>query len=275
MNRLPKTYTDLVDAKGLSSRVLLDGAMQQRLGARLAEHPEGAISLFADYPKAARALGPWLMTEERAATLGINGSARGVNWLASDRTIVEIEAHLLLWMRGPDRHSHNWHRLADGRALNALFSVWTVTQQHAFSQPWRAWCYADRNGAGRLLSLSHTFVSQTPVSPALDPAQQLALNRATLADALIHELKPSTALHASVKSCREKRHASVDAVLTRAMAAGYAELKDLGALTAWALRTGAHAPEQMAGLTAVQQQLSGSALLEALESQADSAEVGV
>jgi hypothetical protein len=273
MNRLPNTYTDLVEANGLSSLVLIDGAMQQRLGARLAEHPEGAMSLFADYPKAARALGPWLMSQARAAALGIDGSARGVNWLASDWPMAEVEAHLLLWMRGQDRHSRNWHRLADGRALNALLSVWTVTQRHAFSKPWQAWCYADRNGAGRLLSLSHTFEILTPVSPALDPAQQLALNQATLADALIHELKALTVLHASVKGCRETRHASVDAVLTQAMAAGYADLKDLGALTAWALRTGTDAPERMAALTATQRQLSGSALLEALEGKTDSVEV--
>ncbi|MDE1198939.1 MAG: DUF4123 domain-containing protein [Pseudomonas sp.] len=274
MNRLPKPYTHLVEANGLSSLVLLDGAMQQRLGTRLAEQPEGAISLFANYPKAARALGPWLMSEARAASLGIDGCARGINWLASEWSMADVEAHLLLWMRGQDSASRRWQRLADGRALNALFSVWTVAQRHAFSHPWRAWCYADRNGAGHLLTLAHQFEILTPVSTDLGPEQQSALMRATLADALIHELKTLTALHSSLKGCREKRHAAVDAVLAQAMAAGYADMTDLSALTAWALRTGTDAPTRVAELPALQQQLSGSELLDALDGEAGDAEVG-
>lgn len=264
MNALPKSYAALVEAKVLSSVILLDGAMQQRWGEQLARDPDGAVSLFADYSRAAQALGPWLMTPARAARLGIDGCARGVNWLASALSMDEVREHLLLWMRGPDRTTRTWQRLADGRALTALMSVWGHSQRTAFCQPWQAWCYGDRNGMGRLLALPDKMEMLTPVSTALDAAQQQRVRLATAADRLIHELKTTVALHASIKGCRETRHATVQAVLTQAAAAGYAVENDLGQFVVWALRTGATAAQRCAGLAAVEQRLTGSALAEAL-----------
>ena len=264
MNALPKSYTALVEAKALSSVILLDGAMQQRLGERLARDPDGAVSLFADYSRAAQSLGPWLMIPERAATLGIDGCARGVNWLASALPMDAVREHLLHWMRGPDPTARTWQRLADGRALTALMSVWGHSQRTAFCQPWQAWCYADRNGMGRLLALPDKMEMLTPVSTALDAAQQQCLRLATAADRRIHELKTTVALHASIKGCRETRHATVQGVLSQAAAAGYAVENDLGQFVVWALRTGATAAQRCAGLAAVEQRLTGSALAKAL-----------
>lgn len=264
MNALPRSYTALVEAKALNSVILLDGAMQQRLGEQLARDPDGAVSLFVDYSRAAQALGPWLMTPERAARLGIDGCARGVNWVASALPLDEVREHLLHWMRSPDPTARAWLRLADGRALTALMGVWRHSQRTAFCQPWHAWCYADRNGMGRLLALPDKMEMLTPVSTALDAAQQQRVRLATAADRLIHELKTTVALHASIKGCRETRHATVQAVLTQAAAAGYAVENDFGQFVVWALRTGATAAQRCAGLAAVEQRLTGSALAKAL-----------
>ncbi|HEX8588775.1 DUF4123 domain-containing protein [Pseudomonas sp.] len=264
MNALPRSYTALVEAKALNSVILLDGAMQQRLGERLARDPDGAVSLFADYSRAAQSLGPWLMIPERAATLGIDGCARGVNWLASALPMDAVREHLLHWMRSPDPTVRAWLRLADGRALTALMGVWRHSQRTAFCQPWQAWCFGDRNGMGRLLALPDKLEILTPVSTALDAAQQQRVHLATTADRLIHELKTTVALHASIKGCRETRHATVQGVLSQAAAAGYAVENDLGQFVVWALRTGATAAQRCAGLTAVELQLTGAALAKSL-----------
>lgn len=264
MNALPKSYTALVEARALSSVILLDGAMQQRFGEQLARDPDGAVSLFADYSRAAQALGPWLMTPERAARLGIDGCARGVNWLASALPMDAVREHLLRWMRDPDPTARTWQRLADGRALTALMSVWGHSQRTAFCQPWQAWCYGDRNGTGRLLALPDKMEMLTPVSTVLDPARQHRLRLAMAADRLIHELKTTVALHASLKPCRETRHATVQAVLTQAAAAGYGIEDDLGHFVMWALLTGSTAEQRYTQLAAVELRLTGAALAKAL-----------
>ncbi|WP_268796527.1 DUF4123 domain-containing protein [Pseudomonas huanghezhanensis] len=269
MNALPQSWHALNGQCTAAPLVLLDGAMQQRLGETLANSPETALSLFALHSRAAQALGPWLMTQAHAVSLGVNGSARGINWLACDMPLPDVRDHLLTWMRGSDPESRQWLRLADGRALSALMNVWTDTQRQAFCQPWRAWCYADRDGRPKLLELPVKRDIPDNVSTTLDAAQDQALALATLADALLHELKRTTILHASLKGDLERRHGLAQNVIDQAMAAGYQTQAELSRWLHWALRRGVKAPELMPGLIGPEQNLHGDALWAALERDAD------
>jgi hypothetical protein len=273
MNALPQAWHALIQQHAAAPLVLIDGALQQPFGQALARDADGALSLFAQYSNAAQALGPWLMTEARAASLGITGCAHGVNWIATTRPLQQVLTHLLLWMRGPDPASRTWKRLADARALNAMIGVWTGTQREAFCQPWLAWCYADRNGSGRLLDLPLKRELLTPVSTVINAAQKQQLDADTAADRLIQELKAITPLHASMKGCREQRHAVIHAVIKHARNAGYEDEDNLVSFVAWALRTGIGAPDQFIHLSAVKQRLSGEALWYALDKEADACEI--
>lgn len=265
MNTLPEAWHLCVEKNNSAPFILLDGAIQHQIGAKLARDAGGAYSFFANESAAAQALGPWLMTAQRAAALGIDGSARGVNWIDSSVSFAHTREHLLLWMRGPDPASREWLRLADGRSLQALSTVWSAAQWQAFCRPWRAWCYANRDGNSLLLSLPAKPDFDASPLTLLDAGQESALTLACLPDQLLHELKGHITPHASLKRSREQRHAIAQAIVGQARALGYETEHDLRQLIAWALRKGVTAPECMSDVSAVQQALRGEALSLALD----------
>ncbi|WP_411852086.1 DUF4123 domain-containing protein [Stenotrophomonas sp. LGBM10] len=271
MNPLPPACHALVVNPSLHAYVLIDGAAQRHIARRLARHAPQAIALFADLSTAAQSMGPWLLPANDAGAHGIDGSAPGVNWLASEASADEIADHLRDWMREGDRNSPHYTRLGDGRVLRAAMDVWTPAQRAAFCAPWRGWWLADRDGRAMALDLP------APSSPApgdagrpgWSDAQHHAMRQHGLADALIQPLKGVIRLAPSLRG-REARHALAAHTLTLAVAQGYTDATDQSSWIAWALQRG-HCSDGISAHPAHAQGLRGEALWVALTGDAEAA----
>ncbi len=264
MNPLPPQWRDCSAQPGIEPLVLVDGAMQRDVGARLAGHAGDAVSLFSDLPEAAQALGPWLMRLAHAASLGLDGSGPGVNWLASRWTVPETLAHLRHWLRDGDAFGMHYTRLADGRVLRAAMQVWRPAQLVAFSLPWAGWWLADRDGRALRLAIPPLPVVNAgeAASPGWDEDQATALAELELADALLQSLKSMLRSTAST-ACREARHNMATALIAAARQQGYVEPTDLASWIAWGMRRGEGA-EALRGHPVHAQELRGTALWMAL-----------
>lgn len=272
MNPLPPACHALVVNPSLHAYVLIDGAAQRDLAGRLARCAPQAIALFADLSADAQSMGPWLLPASDAGAHGIDGSAPGVNWLASRAPADEIADHLRYWMREGDRASLHYTRLGDGRVLRAAMDVWTPAQRAAFCAPWRGWWLADRDGRAMALDLPAASSPLAPGDagrPGWSDAQHHAMRQHGLADALLQPLKgvirPAATLHG-----REARHALAAHTLALAVAHGYTEAIDQSSWIAWALQRG-HCSGGITTHPVHAQGLRGEALWEALTSDADAA----
>ena len=248
--------------------VMVDTAMQHELGQALAENPAGALSLLpAELPADGQALGAWLLAEEQAKALGIDGSARGVNWIISKLVLKEAAEHLRRWvlMPLPDETPRGYVCIADGRSLSALLTVWNENQRAAFFSPWHAWCYADRDGKGVLVDIplqAQAHLSKA-ADPQLDEVQYRRLLEASVADQLLHELKAYVQPHASLSS-RQMRYLMAAAVIDRAKSEGYLQPQDWMTLIGWCLRVGVPEYKALFNQAALRESLQGSELWDAL-----------
>lgn len=248
---------------GAYELVLVDTALQHELGRKLSQRPGGALSLLPDVEIEAQALGAWLLDAAEARGHGIDGAARGVNWLLSRVPLLQAHAHLQPWVVGPlpDGTQRGYLRLADGRSLRSLMQVWTSAQRNAFCAPWHSWCYADRDGLGELLDLPASDSAQdATISPGLTEAQYRQLNDASVPDQLLHELKGHVTPHAATLASRERCHQMATALLEYARSIGYDGIEDQKTLLAWALRAGTEECRFLARQPAVQQRLTGQML---------------
>ena len=264
MNPLPSRWHDCSKQPGIEPLVLVDGAMQRDIGTRLARSAGDAASLFSDLPEAAQALGPWLMLPAQAASLGLDGSGPGVNWLASLRTFQETFMHLRHWLRDGNAAGMQYTRLADGRVLRAAVQVWRPAQLVAFSLPWAGWWLADRDGRALQLEIPTVPVvaAGEDASPGWDADQTEALAELGLADTLLQSLKPT--LRAATSSTRrEARHALATALIAAARQQGYVEPSDLASWITWGVRSGEDA-EALRAHPVHAQELRGEALWMAL-----------
>ncbi|AWH38442.1 hypothetical protein C1929_17545 [Stenotrophomonas sp. ZAC14D1_NAIMI4_6] len=237
MNPLPPRWNDCSTQPGIEPLVLVDGAMQRDVGARLADRAGDAVSLFSDLPGAAQALGPWLMSPAHAVSLGLDGSGPGMNWLASRCTFGETLVHLRHWLRDGDAAGMQYTRLADGRVLRAAIQVWRPAQLVAFSTPWAGWWLSDRDGRAMPLAIPplHAMAAVGDASPGWDADQTAALAESGLADALLQSLKPTLRSMPSATS-REARHALATTLIAAARQHGYVEPSDLASWVAWGMR---------------------------------------
>ncbi|MDR0183167.1 DUF4123 domain-containing protein [Lysobacter arvi] len=264
MNRLPERWHQLrTAAPGVHVLVLVDTALQHELGQKLSQRPGAALSLLPDVEAEAQALGVWLLEADEAHAHGIDGSARGVNWLLSRIPMSQAHAHLQPWVVTPlpDGTPRGYLRLADGRVLRALLKVWSPAQRSAFCAPWQAWCYADRDGAGVLLDLPAPHPMQdATVSPELSQAQYQRLLEASVPDQLLHALKGAVTPHAATLASRERRHQVAASLIEYARSIGYEEVDDQTTLLAWVLRAGTEECRFLGRQVAVQQRMKGEAL---------------
>lgn len=239
MNPLPSQWHHYSEQPGIEPLVLVDGALQRDIGARLARCAGGAVSLFSDLPEAAQALGPWLMSPDQAASMGLDGSGPGMNWLASRWTFEDTLTHLRHWLRDGDAVGMHYTRLADGRVLRAAVQVWRPAQLVAFSSPWAGWWLADRDGRALRLTVPPlpAAAADEDASPGWDADQAAALVELELADALLQSLKPTLRSMASATS-REARHALATSLISAARQQGYVEPTDLASWIAWGMLCG-------------------------------------
>lgn len=263
--------------------VLLDGAIRVKLGARLATDSMSALSFFPDESAQVQAVGPWLISEDRALALGIDGCERGVNWLLSTLTFEQTYEHLMTWMRGPDPDAREWSRLADARALLAFSKVWTAPQWEAFCLPWLEWCYANRSGVGQLLTLpqkpavpivSNPYNRPAPPAPVLPipltAEQEKALTLATLVDQVVHALRATIVWSKGLKGGREYLHSILQNNLNYAVSQGYECERDLTAIISWAMRKPLSA-RGIREIQAIEMKLTGEELTRALEQEIENA----
>ncbi len=265
MNALPDDCAAELARPGTVPCVLLDGAMQLAVGECLAKRPGEALSLFDDLPKAAQALGPWLIPRPQALAVGVDGSARGVNWLSSRLPLESCAYHLRCWLRDGDPTGLQYTRLADGRVLCAAAEVWSAQQFSAFLAPFAGWWLADRDGCGRRLVRPP---SQRDAEPAAGPGpgwtadQHLALAQIMAVDQLLHALKgrvrPCSALH-----LREQRYRIARQMQQLAIAHGYEDDADQLCWIASALVSGV-CPETLQTHPAHARGLRGDALWQEL-----------
>jgi hypothetical protein len=272
MNPLPPACHALVVNPSLHAYVLIDGAVQRGLAGRLARGAPQAIALFADLSADAQSMGPWLLPARDAGAHGIDGSAPGVNWLASEAAADAIAEHLCYWMRDGDRSGLHYTRLGDGRVLRAAMDVWTPDQRAAFCAPWRGWWLADRDGRAMALDLPAASPPRAPADagrPGWSVTQHHAMRQHGLADALIQPLKGVIRLAPTLRG-REARHALAAHTLALAVAQGYTDATDQSSWIAWALQRG-HCSGGIAAHPVHAQGLRGAALWEALTGDADAA----
>ena len=264
MNPLPESWhRQRAAAPDTHELLLIDTALQHELGQKLSQAPGGALSLLPAVEAEAQALGAWLLEAEEAREHGVDGVARGVNWLASRIPLTEAHAHLQPWVVGPlpDGIPRGYLRLADSRTLRALMTVWSLAQRRTFCAPWLAWCYADRDGKGALLDLpaSDAVLPADTVSSELNPTQYQQLLDASVPDQLLHGLKGRTKPHTTLAS-RERRYQLAVSLLEYARSIGYEEADDQATLLAWALRAGTEDCRFLGQQLAVQQRTKGEAL---------------
>jgi len=283
MNPFPDNWKAAVRAHNKMPIVLLDGAIRVKLGARLAKDSMGALSFFPDESAQVQAVGPWLVSEDRALALGIDGCERGVNWLLSALTFEQTYEHLLTWMRGPDPDAREWSRLADARALLAFAKVWTAPQWEAFCLPWLEWCYANRSGVGHWLTLpkkppvpivSNPYNRPAPPDPVLPipltAEQEKALSLATLVDQTVHALRATIVWNQDLRRGREYSHRILQENLDYAVGQGYECERDLTAIISWAMRR----PSLTLGIRdvqAIEKKLTGEELALALDQEIENA----
>ncbi|WP_181902796.1 DUF4123 domain-containing protein [Lysobacter soli] len=264
MNPLPDEWARLrAAAPQAHELVFIDGAVQHELGGKLAEDASGALSLFVGLEPEAQALGPWLMSSDTARGVGIDGAARGVNWLLGRVDLTAAHAHLVPWIVAPlpDGAPRGYVRVADGRTLRALVSIWHAEQRTAFFQPWHAWCCGDRDGRAVLLNLPQ-MKNEDAVAwgdPALSPAQFGQLCEASVPDQLLHQAKGLVVPHVTLSS-RERRHEAADTLVEYARSIGYDDLDDQFTLLQWVLKVGTEECRQLGVHTAIVQRLRGAAL---------------
>ncbi|HFK2921138.1 TPA: DUF4123 domain-containing protein [Stenotrophomonas maltophilia] len=264
MNPLPSQWHHCCQQPGIEPLVLVDGAVQRDIGARLTRRAGDAVSLFSDLPEAAQALGPWLMRPAQAASMGLDGSGPGMNWLASRWAFEDTLTHLRHWLRDGDAFGMRYTRLADGRVLRAAMQVWRPAQSVAFSLPWAAWWLADRDGRAQRLTIPPlpAVPADEDASPGWNTDQATALAELELADALLQSLKPTLRSTASATS-REARHALATELIAAARKQGYVEPTDLASWIAWGIRRGEDA-EALRAHPVHAQELRGAALWMAL-----------
>lgn len=236
MNPLPEHWRGPTCNK-VHDYVLLDGAMQHAMGRKLAERPGTGRSLLFEHSAAAQALGIWLIPADLAKALDIDGVARGVNWIASSLAIGELFTHLLPWVRGKNAAAGDYLRLADGRALRALWRVWTLEQRASLCAPLTAWWLADRDG--KVICLDLPVLAHGPIATSsdLDHEQSAALLEAGVPDQLMYQLKGTVHFHPSLPSWEARHHAAAK-VCAEARLIGYQAPGDFAALVAWALTVG-------------------------------------
>ena len=265
MNSLPEAWHKLLDSRPLHASVLVDGAMLRNVGAHLARAPGTAISLFADLPTEAQALGPWLLPTAEAMEHGVDGTRPGVNWLASTATLLDNAEHLRRWMRDGDPNGMHYTRLADGRVLRAAMTVWSPAQQAAFCAPWLGWWLADRDGRALPLALPDPMAlhDQVAVVPGWTPAQHDALARLTLTDRLLQPIEPHLRF-APALTTHEARHDVAAKMLALTAQHGYQDSPEQSAWIAWALREGQCPDDGLDTHPVHALQLCGDALWEAL-----------
>jgi hypothetical protein len=271
MNPLPASWQpQLAATPGAHVLVLVDTALQHELGQKLSQSPGGGVSLLPDLEAEAQALGPWLLDAEEARKRGIDGIARGVNWLLSSVPLSKAQTHLQPWTVGPlpDGTPRAYLRIADSRTLRALMTVWAPAQRRAFCAPWHAWCYADRDGQGVLLDLPVPATAQAvhTVSPELDKAQYRQLLDASLPDQLLQGLKGRVTPHRTLAS-RERRYHMATTLIEYARSIGYEDLGDQRTLLAWALRAGDEACRSLGQQPAVRHRLTGEKLWSELDEE--------
>lgn len=237
MNPLPGACQAALALEAVTPCVLIDGALQRALGARLAQAPATAISLFDDLPVGAQALGPWLLPMPLALAEGVDGSGPGVNWLASYLPMQQCAQHLRCWMRDGDPHGVRYTRLADGRVLRAAMVTWTPAQRATFCTPLRGWWLADRDGKPIALDLPAAHSTQPTAAPGWSDAQRQALEQHGTVDQLLQPLKGRVRNATSLRS-REVRHAVATQMQQLAAAQGYVDAADQVSWIAWVLAVG-------------------------------------
>ncbi|HEY0661051.1 MAG TPA: DUF4123 domain-containing protein [Lysobacter sp.] len=265
MNPLPERWhQQRAAAPGAHALVLVDTALQHELGQKLSQRRGGALSLLPDLESEAQALGVWLLEADEAHAHGIDGAARGVNWLLSRIAISRAHAHLQSWVVAPlpDGTPRGYLRLADGRVLRTLLEVWSPAQRSAFSAPWQAWCFANRDGEGVVLDPSEPnhMLADEAVSSELTQLQYQQLLDASVPDQLLHGLKGRVTPHAATLASRESRHQMAASLIDYARSIGYDEVEDQATLLAWALRAGTEKCALLGRQMAVQQRVKGKAL---------------
>lgn len=269
MNPLPPDWLDHVAARpDANAFVLVDTAMQHELGAKLVRAPGDALPLSPDLPGNAAALSAWIMPAETALSHGVDGSARGVNWISTTSLLADARDRLRRWAFTPlpDGAQRGYLRIADGRVLPALMQVWTPPQRAAFLAPWLAWCHADRDGRGVMLSIEHDASDEPKgVSPHLGERQYQRLLDESIPDQLLHALKSVVQPHPSLAS-RHSRYCVAASLVDKANEFGITDPQDWMALIAWSLQAGYPALQQVFVQPAVRAGRRGTALWDELMS---------
>jgi len=269
MKKLPEAWHHLrMTNSALHVLVLVDTAMQHNLGRELAERPNGEVAILEDESEKARAMGLWLMEANHAEARGIDGSARGVNWLLSRYPLKQTASLLRSWAIGPfpDGTERGYIRLGDSRTLRSLVEVWSQEQRMRFFSPFKAWCYGDRDGTAALMQLPEPETSSTDTSGlgnTLDSTQYEELLKRSIPDQLLHELKGYVRPHETL-ALREERHRLARSAVAYASSIGYTESEDHMTLIAWALRVGVDDCRLLSEQPAIRMRVTGGALWEQL-----------
>ena len=239
--------------------------MQPLLAERITQC-KGARSLLPQSSPEASNLGPWLLKADAAAAIGMDGCGRGVNWLLSHQGIDEVAAHLARCAdaRLPGEEGRTYLRIADGRVLSALLSIWTPRQKTCFLGPLLVWCFADRDGNGVCITQADPVPTEKVLQPAtLSRNQYEQLLDAAVPDQVLHALKGYVVPHPDWPT-RQARHQAASDALSLSRSLGYCAPEDYMTVIAAVITRGDAWMRGLSQHPAVKDALRGASLWTAL-----------
>lgn len=213
---------------GCNSFALLDMAFAPSLQkplAKLTAHGEQRALFAGKYQgKGLDDLSPILLrmpdtTEARANVLAIlkrhcDGKPM-FSLILSEQSLSWLTAHLQAQMEAVNSHGEAFLlRLADTRAMAALFGVFSDEQRMRLLGGIRQWCFLDRNGEPRIHEGSALPDSDPDTLPYLiEDQQRETLNRLALPDALLFQIRSRSRAFGTLTGRPSLVHACVEKAL--------------------------------------------------------------
>jgi hypothetical protein len=174
----------------MNSRVhlLVDGAVARGTALLSRVREQGALALYADLGDMAAEVGPWLLPDSNLDAAGATELPlrHGVSELRSGAEPKTLAAHLQTIRHIDTADGQRFYaRLADARALRALWLVLHASQRHELLGPIDTWEWIDRYGQRQQLQCDPSLGAHAGRVPlGLDDAQLARLLELSLADQL-------------------------------------------------------------------------------------------